>query len=249
MNRKVAWFTAGAVALFLLSSIPLWAISAATAYINPEYQYLSIEKEGWQRTDDEASFKFTVDKDFEYLIVLIGLGGCCPQREPDESVIGSLKGPTEQTYGPWEAQTGECHFGDPTNCRDRRAWGVAPNGQDWIVIVQPPKGQYEMVIKPGANTEKLPRNGNFGGAASGMFEKANAETLLGNNIMWYYPDGTSKFVNDGGYVTASEAIDRAIGFGLLVLLMWGGAAFLYYWPRRSTITDWPVSEAPSDPET
>lgn len=223
----------GAVLLLLLPIIPVLATVNIVETI--DYQATahgeSLGTTGssgnWNEySNQQATWSFLVEGDWRYVAVLAGFGGCCPELPDGSSLNVRITGPGNQEYG-FRVENGECHNGD-RDCGEEN-----DGGHEWIILVEPEIGAYQITIQPRGTMQELPSNKHTVVASTwATNEMGNDIRIRGNHIWWYYPDGSSKYVEDGGFLDWQEAWPRILGYSVLALVGWAGSVVLLVRARR-----------------
>lgn len=230
---KRPWILAAAILLLFLPILPVAAAVDLFQTADERSQGKSLGPGGdWDSySAQEARFAFVVDEDWKYLSVNAGFGGCCPEFPEGSALDVRVTGPGGQEYT-FRVDDGECHDSKDYNPRYRCA-STHRSGSEWIILVEPRHGTYSVIVEPAGAMEELPSSRSLvSGGTWVTQQKGNDDRLRGDNIWWYYPDGTSKFVEDGGFLGWREAWPRIVGYSVLALIGWVGSVVLFVMSRR-----------------
>ena len=141
-----------------------------------------------------------------------------PSGDRGEFVEAKLIAPNGHQYPTWRIGPDEtCHHGDSENCSDY--WSA-----EWVVLngVQP--GTYRLEVRPSPEMGELgPTGSHFYTSTYQYYHvQRGSDAVGGDNIYWFSPDGSVRFVENGSYLTFPLMLIRVPG----AILVGGGAMWV-----------------------
>ncbi len=133
--------------------------------------------------------------------------------------------PTGVELGPVFIRPGECHYPDPRSCDDE-----STSGGDGFVLEHGPPGRYQFRATLEGGKTFQDEGSRFSAGVYGWQTKEQSEHLRMNDVYWYQPDGSARFVEDGGYIlltplTAFLMYGALVAWFALVIFLLGRAGW------------------------